>query len=59
MNKLIRAGLLVAIAATAGTAGTAAIAHNTAAHNMGSLHISASASNPGQGATPDDGFSWG
>lgn len=62
MNKLIRAGLLIAIAATAGTVGTtatAAITHNTSAHNIGSFHISASASYLGQGATPDDGFSWG
>jgi hypothetical protein len=56
VDNLIRAGILIAMAFIGGTAG---IAHNTVAHNTGSVHhISALASGPDQGVTID-GFSWG
>ena len=56
VNNLIRTGIIIVIAFIGGTAG---IAHNTVAHNTGSLpHISALAAGAGQGVT-SKGFSWG
>ena len=61
VNKIIRAGILIAITFIGGTAG---IARGAVAHNTESIrHISVQTSRvlaiePGQGAT-SDGFSWG